>query len=224
VIAAIFKNDNFPAEPRKLSKTHFVDLYTGASPPKMSWLDKVLSRSGFDYLCKVDEDFLSDKFNLTGLEREIPNFKQTYEALISSSPPGSDTYDICLHLYGLIHARFIISASGLVKMSEKYLAGQYGQCPRLLCKGTKLLPVGLSDRPGTCGVKLYCPACEDVYSPKSMKHNSVDGAYFGTSFPHLFLLTYHPLDIIPYRRYQPLLFGFKCLGDFSKITAEQQPQ
>lgn len=39
-------------------------------------------------------------------------------------------------------------------------------------------------------MKLYCGRCEDIYSPKSSRHGSIDGAYFGTSFPHLLFLVY----------------------------------
>ena len=35
-----------------------------------------------------------------------------------------------------------------------------------------------------------CYLDEDIYSPKSSRHGSIDGAYFGTSFPHLFFLVY----------------------------------
>jgi casein kinase II subunit beta len=42
-------------------------------------------------------------------------------------------------------------------------------------------------------VKLYCGRCEDLYSPKSSRHGSIDGAYFGTTFPHLLFLVYPTL-------------------------------
>ena len=35
-------------------------------------------------------------------------------------------------------------------------------------------------------VKVYCPKCEDVYVPKK-KYSDIDGAYFGSSFPHILL-------------------------------------
>jgi hypothetical protein len=42
-------------------------------------------------------------------------------------------------------------------------------------------------------VKLFCPKCEDVYYPRSKYHGNLDGAYFGTTFAHLFQLTYPQL-------------------------------
>lgn len=42
-------------------------------------------------------------------------------------------------------------------------------------------------------MKLFCGRCEDLYSPKSSRHGSIDGAYFGTTFPHLLFLVYPTL-------------------------------
>lgn len=78
---------------------------------------------------------------------------------------------------------------------EKYKKADFGRCPRVFCYSQPLLPVGLSDSPYQKAVKLYCPRCEDIYSPKSNRHGSIDGAYFGTS---AFFL--HPAQL-------PLSFG-----------------
>ena len=59
-------------------------------------------------------------------------------------------------------------------------------------------------------VKLYCPKCEDIYNPKSSRHASIDGAYFGTSFQNILFQVY-PV-IVPEKasaRYEPKVFGFK---------------
>lgn len=80
----------------------------------------------------------------------------------------------------------------------------------MLCRSHPLLPIGLSDVAHTKSVKLYCGKCEDVYSPKSSRHAAIDGAYFGTSFPHILFQVYPAL--IPPKsneRYTPRCFGFK---------------
>lgn len=80
-------------------------------------------------------------------------------------------------------------------MVAKYDAAHFGYCPRVFCNQTKVLPSGRSDLPGVDGVKLFCPTCVDTYTPPSSRFNGVDGAFFGTTFPHL-LFQQHP-ELIP---------------------------
>ena len=70
--------------------------------------------------------------------------------------------------------------------------------------------MGLHDIPGTSTVKLYCAKCEDIYNPKSSRHNAIDGAYFGTSF-HNILFQVYPAMLPPktQRRYEPRIYGFR---------------
>lgn len=59
-------------------------------------------------------------------------------------------------------------------------------------------------------VKLYCPKCEDIYNPKSSRHASIDGAYFGTSFHSILFQVYPALNPEKsLRRYEPRIYGFK---------------
>lgn len=48
-------------------------------------------------------------------------------------------------LFGLIHAKFIVTNKGLSYAREKFLNGVYGQCPRIFCEKQVLLPIGLSE-------------------------------------------------------------------------------
>jgi hypothetical protein len=87
-------------------------------------------------------------------------------------------------------------------------------------------------------MKVYCPKCRDLYTPASEYNNppstcgavcvcaihspprgtnvsllpalAVDGSYFGTTFPHLFFLTYRELEPPPSTLlYVPRVFGYK---------------
>lgn len=100
-------------------------------------------------------------------------------------------------LYGLIHQRFITSRQGMVQMDKKYETGHFGTCPRVMCNGCKVLPVGCSDTPGQETVKLFCPSCLDTYTPPNSRFQTVDGAFFGTTFGCLFFMTYPELHVNP---------------------------
>ncbi len=128
------------------------------------------------------------------------------------------------YFYGLVHARYIITARGLQKMLEKYRNGDFGYCSRVNCYLQPLLPVGLSDTPSLRPVKLYCPKCEDLYNPKSSRHASIDGAFFGTSFPGMFFQAYpHLVPVHPVQRFVPKIFGFK-MHEYAKLARWQEKQ
>jgi casein kinase II subunit beta len=80
-------------------------------------------------------------------------------------------------------------------MAEKYDLQHFGTCPRVYCNSCKVLPVGLNDTPGHETVKLFCPSCLDVYTPPNSRFQTVDGAFFGTTFGSLFFMTFTDLDI-----------------------------
>lgn len=100
-------------------------------------------------------------------------------------------------LYGLVHQRYILTRQGLTSMAAK----PFGACPRVFCNSTNVVPCGRSDQPGLDTVKLYCPNCGDIYAPPSSRFQGVDGAFFGTTFPHLFYQTYR--DLFPGNFYPP---------------------
>ncbi|KAJ7835843.1 casein kinase II, regulatory subunit [Mycena olivaceomarginata] len=166
-----------------------------------TWVSWFLSTKGNEYFCEVDEDFILDRFNLTGLNTEVANYGQALDLIMDQLDDDASQEFVNIQarvLYGLIHARWIVTPGGLTKWCalgpiEKYKRGDFGRCPRVLCQAQSLLPVGLVDLPFEKTVKLYCGRCEDLYSPKSSRHGSIDGAYFGTTFPHLLYLMYPTL-------------------------------
>jgi hypothetical protein len=98
----------------------------------------------------------------------------------------------------------------LTSQVEKFKKYEFGRCPRVLCDGQPLLPMGQHDTPHLSSVKLYCSRCEDLYNPKSSRHAAIDGAYFGTSF-HNVLFQQFPqyMPSKSAKRHEPRVFGFK---------------
>ena len=120
-----------------------------------------------------------------------------------------EVYKASSELYSLIHARYIQTTGGLTAIREKYIAGDFGICPRVMCEKQRVVPIGISDSIGISRVKIFCPKCQDIYVPKE-KYASIDGANFGTSAPHLFLQTYpefYPSPVV--NKYVPKVFGFR---------------
>ena len=226
---------------------------SSSSQTPESWISAFCSLVGHEYFAEVSEDFIEDDFNLTGLQSQVPMYKEALEMILDVEPEeASDEEDeeeeeeeedededededemqdhgdamgrggyrraadaaaaaaqrrhlrmasdlsiiesSAEMLYGLIHQRFITSRAGIQQMAEKYEMGHFGHCPRVYCQGTKVLPVGCSDIPGLETVKLFCPSCLDVYSPPNSRFQTVDGAFFGTTFGCLFFMTFPEID------------------------------
>ncbi|XP_020096328.1 putative casein kinase II subunit beta-4 isoform X1 [Ananas comosus] len=192
---------------------------SGSDEEDTTWISWFCSLKGNEFFCEVDEEYIQDDFNLCGLSGQVPYYDYALDLIldVESSPGDMLTEDqneliesAAEMLYGLIHARYIITSKGMTTMLEKFKNYDFGRCRRVLCSGQACLPVGQSDIPRIGNVKVYCPKCEDIYYPTSKDQNDIDGAYFGTTFPHLFLMTYeHLKPQKPSQQYIPRVFGFK---------------
>jgi casein kinase II subunit beta len=200
-----------------------------------SWISSFCNLLGHEYFAEVAEDFIEDDFNLTGLQAQVPMYKEALEMILDVEPEDDEEddeddedeeddddilgdergyrrgdadrrhlrmpSDISIVessaelLYGLIHQRYITSRPGIQQMLEKYELQHFGHCPRVLCHGTKVLPVGRTDSPGQDTVKLFCPSCLDIYTPPNSRFQQIDGAFFGTTFGCLFFMTFPDLEI-----------------------------
>ena len=204
----------------------------GPSP----WIEWFLSQQEHRYFIEIEEEYIMDRFNLTGLPAAVQHFQRALdritldseevESIVDSSScsdsssisndESSDSLSIesagrsttlitmntssrscgsedgegsaakkriqgsheeyrlkrqihasSLHLYGLIHARYLTTSAGMARMYAKWKDRAFGCCPRVFCRGFALLPVGLSDLPEKSYVVLYCGSCDDIYRPKS---------------------------------------------------------
>ena len=105
-----------------------------------------------------------------------------------------------------VYFRYIVTNRGMHAMYEKYRTAAFGRCPCVFCQGQPVLPVGLSDLPRNYTVNVFCPRCHGLYFPKSTRQANIDGAYFGTTFPHLYLMT-HPVSRSPVVKMPFVLYG-----------------
>ncbi|CAN8067613.1 unnamed protein product [Agarophyton chilense] len=183
-----------------------------------TWISWFSQLKGNEFFCEVEEDFINDDFNLTGLSAQVTYYNYALDTILDVDIPDGELDErqqelvevSAETLYGLIHARYILTAHGMNSMRSKFLNGAFGRCPRVFCHGQQVLPVGLSDVPRNSTVKTFCPRCWDLYFPRSRNHNNLDGAFWGTTFPHMFLHSYTTL--VPKRNpehYVPRIYGFK---------------
>lgn len=177
---------------RSRSAPPTLHLFSTCAPPlshpvlphahRVNWF---CSLKGNEFFVEVDEDFIQDDFNLTGLSVQVPYYEYALDTILDVETPREaglsedqqDSIEAAAELlYGLIHARYIITPRGTAGMLEKFKGIHFGRCPRVFCQGQPVLPVGQSDIPRTHTCKLFCPKCEDIFYPRSGRHANIDGA------------------------------------------------
>ena len=93
--------------------------------PRTKYPPQFISSRGNEYFCEIDEDYLTDRFNLTGLNTEVQYYQYALDLI-------TDVFDLdcdddmretieksARHLYGLIHARYVVTTRGLAKMVRR---------------------------------------------------------------------------------------------------------
>ena len=261
------------------------DTNSQESIEDLNWIQTFLEKPGNQVFVEIPLQYLTDRFNLVGLNKYCSEKMSTMLKLITddvdflrdeytsmSSIERRMLNQECAKLYGLIHARYILTYQGQYDMMTLYSENIFGKCPRSACTGTALLPMGLYDVPDQDSFKLFCPCCEDVYRPANitqgmelysgfngsalsdykryqqafdypvenhlvlrdselpqgknldsegddlniinqvLKFNTnIDGSYFGTTFPHFFLMQYPNIVSTkekPKERFIPTIYNF----------------
>jgi casein kinase II subunit beta len=131
---------------------------------------------GNGFLVEPTKEFISDPFNLVDF-KEMPEFatmltrfewEDALKFLLCHKTPSEkdledhvfqEIFEHIQDLFGLIHARFLVSHEGLQQLKIKFINRDYGSCERVACDGSKMLPIGQSSELGEQRVKVYCPIC-----------------------------------------------------------------
>lgn len=117
------------------------------------WIDLFLGRKGHEYFCDVDPEYITDRFNLMNLQKTVSKFSYVVQYIVDDLDDSilenmtharlEQLESDSRKLYGLIHARYIITIKGLQKctLSTKRRTLEdvpvciviYNSCYRLVC-------------------------------------------------------------------------------------------
>lgn len=210
------------------------DMSSSGMDNQLSWIEWYCKLKENRFFVEVEEDYVRDDFNLTGLGSMVPHYLKALDTILDSDEEdASDDSEgesneilnrsVAL-LYGLIHARYIITSAGLQAMLAKYEEKVYGVCPNTFCHEQPVMPMGLSDHPKVHTAVVYCPSCREVYWPLNRVLAGIDGAYFGTTFTNLFFMQYPNALLKPplTTYFVPAVFGFKVSPLCREITEDNQ--
>lgn len=77
-----------------------------SSSEEVSWISWFCGLKGNEFFCEVDEDYIQDKFNLTGLNELVPHYRQALDMILDLEPGKNSLLDNSL--YSMTHLGYII--------------------------------------------------------------------------------------------------------------------
>jgi casein kinase II subunit beta len=116
---------------------------SGSEGEDTSWIAWFCSLRGNEFFCEIDDDYIQDDFNLCGLSNQVPYYDYALDLILDIESSNGDVFteeqnelieSSAEMLYGLIHARYILTSKGLAAMvicllilwmTSRYVVGSY---------------------------------------------------------------------------------------------------
>ncbi|KAK9817226.1 hypothetical protein WJX72_011311 [[Myrmecia] bisecta] len=95
---------------------------SGSDEDVASWISWFCSLKGNEFFCEVEEDFIQDDFNLSGLSSQVPYYDYALDLILDADSPSNEILTEEQHelvesaaemLYGLVHVRYILTSRGM---------------------------------------------------------------------------------------------------------------
>ena len=173
--AIILRNNHSPTDSYPTDSSILAPRLFNAIDP---WIEQFMSSRGNEYFCEIDEDYLTDRFNLTGLNADVQYYQYALDLV-------TDVFDLdcdddmreqieksARHLYGLVHARYITTIRGLAKMVSCAKSEMRGQMLISLHSSTSTKRQTLADALASCAGLSRCSQQACPTSPMSSPSSS----------------------------------------------------
>lgn len=178
----------------------------------LSFVDWLLEQEEGRYFVAIDNQFLAEQSRSPDIQKAVKRPEELLSILLSSKTSSRGSRDAdAIHMYGLIHKKYIATEAGMQKMLEKRATGDLPKCKRYLCHGCVCVPVGMSDEIDgklTDTMKMFCPNCTDFYQCRTKVQ--INGCYFGKEWVHQLVNACPEIcGNEEAEQYEPRVFGFK---------------
>jgi casein kinase II subunit beta len=82
-------NEKFSQEflPEEFDNDESDGTITASDEDETSWISWFINLRGNDFFCEVDEDFIQDDFNLTGLQSLVPYYDYALDFILDVDVP-----------------------------------------------------------------------------------------------------------------------------------------